>query len=191
MKNLIRVFFVLTITTFATAQQNHSHNPDTSVEKLNTDGTKGIFIAAEELEWVTAFDGFPIQFSFVSGKAFETPHGTFGKFPGVKDFGKDFITPEHIHSYSYQAVVIQGTMINPEANEDPNKAKRMGPGSYWYQPANQVHTTGCVSEEPCIFYMYQPVPFNFVPKTVAQQTEELQKKEMKQNNNKKSEKTKK
>lgn len=164
---------VLMLAVSLSSYAQHVH--DTSKEKIDTDGHQAIFLAADELSWITAFDGFPIEFSLVSGNAFETPHGTFGKFPGTKDFGKDFLTPQHIHGNSYQAVVIQGTMINPVGNEDPKKAKRMGPGSYWYQPGNQVHTTGCVSKEPCIFYMHQPVAFNFVPKTLEEQKAEAKK----------------
>ncbi|WP_236937532.1 cupin domain-containing protein [Flavobacterium columnare] len=58
---------------------------------------------------------------------------------------------------------MSGTMINPIGDEDPKNAKRMGPGSYWYVPANQAHTTGCVSEEPCVFYSYQSAGFDFTP----------------------------
>ncbi|MFS4493475.1 DUF4437 domain-containing protein [Maribacter sp. 2308TA10-17] len=134
--------------------------PDTSVQRLNTDGETAIFLTPEDLKWETAFDGFPINFAKVSGSTFKTPHSTFSKFPGG-----NFITPPHIHAHSYQAVVLSGKMINPMEGEKPEDAKVMGPGSYWYVPANQIHTTGCVSKEPCVFYMHQPVPFNFEPRT--------------------------
>ena len=118
----------------------------------------GIFKTANELEWKPAFEGSPIQFAMTSGSTFETAHGTFAKFPG-----KGFITPNHIHSEGYEAIVISGTMINPMGNEKTKGAKRMGPGSFWAVPANESHTTGCVSDEPCVFYMYQSKPFDFVP----------------------------
>ncbi|SOS51439.1 conserved exported hypothetical protein [Tenacibaculum finnmarkense] len=128
-------------------------------KKINTHGETAIILPVKELEWTTAFDGFPIKFASANGSTFETAHGNFGKFPG----GENFITPEHTHSNSYQAVVISGTMINPMGDEDSKKAKRMRPGSYWYVPANQAHTTGCVSEEPCVFYSYQSAGFDFTP----------------------------
>ncbi len=156
-KILVTVLFLLT--SFNALAQNPP--PDTSVQRLNTDGETGIFLTPEDLEWETAFDGFPINFAKVSGSTFKTPHATFSKFPGG-----NFITPPHIHAHSYQAVVISGKIINPMEGEKPEDAKVMGPGSYWYVPANQVHTTGCVSEEPCVFFMYQPVPFNFEPTTL-------------------------
>ncbi|MEB3799822.1 DUF4437 domain-containing protein [Flavobacterium columnare] len=131
----------------------------THTKKVNTHGEIAVILPAQELKWKTAFDGFPIEFAPTNGVIFETEHGNFGKFPG----GQNFITPEHTHSHSYQAVVISGTMINPIGDEDPKNAKRMGPGSYWYVPANQAHTTGCVSEEPCVFYSYQSAGFDFTP----------------------------
>jgi len=132
------------------AQNTSSTNP------LNTNGTEGVFTAAEDLEWYYPMEGAPIQFAVASGSTFETAHSTFGKFPG------NFITPVHIHSNSYQAVVISGVMTNPMASEKGNPVK-MGPGPYWYVPGNEAHQTACISVEPCVFYMYQPVPFDFTP----------------------------
>ena len=154
---LMKIFALVYLTslTYFINAQHQVH--DTSVERLNTDGKEGIFLPVEDLEWITAFEGGDIQFSLVSGSTFKTPHSTFSKFPG------NFITPPHTHAHSYQAVVISGVMINPMGDEVPEKAKKMRPGSYWYVPANEVHTTGCISKEPCVFYMHQPVPFNFEP----------------------------
>ena len=167
--NKIGITVLFLLSSFNGFAQNSP--PDTSVERLNTDGEKGIFLTPEDLKWETAFDGFPINFARVSGSTFTTPHATFSKFPGG-----NFITPPHIHAHSYQAVVISGKIINPMEGEDPKDAKVMGPGSYWYVPANQVHTTGCVSEEPCVFFMYQPVPFNFEPKAFKTKAPKMEKK---------------
>lgn len=82
-------------------------------------------------------------------------HGTFGKFPA------DFITPFHTHSGAYHGVVVAGTMTNPfEGEQNP---PRMGPGSYWYVPANAVHATACVSATPCQFYFHAESGFDFTP----------------------------
>ncbi|MEW7291604.1 DUF4437 domain-containing protein [Aquimarina sp. 2304DJ70-9] len=157
LKNILIVSVLILSTLYSCGQDP---KPNTTVQSLNTDGKAGIFLTPEDLKWVTAFDGFPINFAMVSGNTFEGSHGTFAKFPGGS-----FITPPHTHANSYKAVVISGQIINPMEDEEPEDAKVMGPGSYWYVPANEVHTTGCVSEEPCIFYMYQSVPFNFEPVT--------------------------
>jgi len=136
---------------------NTSAQNASSAKPLNTNGTEGVFIAFKDLKWYNPMEGAPIQFAAGSGKTFETAHSTFGKFPG------NFITPMHTHSHSYQAIVISGVMTNPMASDKGDPIK-LGPGSYWYVPANEAHQTACISEEPCIFYMYQPVPFDFIPK---------------------------
>ena len=82
-------------------------------------------------------------------------HGTFGKFPS------NFVTPPHTHSAPYHAVVLKGVMTNPfNGEKDPPKMK---PGSYWFVPAGSVHTTACVSDTPCEFYMYSDSAFDFNP----------------------------
>jgi quercetin dioxygenase-like cupin family protein len=74
------------------------------------------------------------------------PHGKWVRFQ------PDVISPLHTHTQPYHGVVIQGTVINPYAGEE--EPRRMGPGTYWHVPAGAVHATGCVSEEPCLFYTH-------------------------------------
>ena len=82
-------------------------------------------------------------------------HGTFGKFPA------EFITPFHTHSGAYHGVVLKGVMTNPfEGEQNP---PNIGPGSYWYVPANAVHATACVSATPCEFYFHAEAAFDFNP----------------------------
>ncbi|MEO1230402.1 MAG: DUF4437 domain-containing protein [Myxococcota bacterium] len=53
-------------------------------------------------------------------------------------FVDGFSSPPHIHNITYRGVVIEGLIHNddPEAEET-----WMGPGSYWVQPAGDVHIT--------------------------------------------------
>lgn len=53
-------------------------------------------------------------------------------------FADNFASPPHIHNITYRAVVIEGTVHN----DDPNaKNMWMNPGSFWTQPAGEVHIT--------------------------------------------------
>ena len=53
-------------------------------------------------------------------------------------FADGFSSPPHIHNITYRAVVIDGDIHN----DDPDAAKMwMGPGSFWIQPAGEVHIT--------------------------------------------------
>ena len=164
MKTIIFCLFILLMVGFLScetaktsdgtkAMEDHTH-PSAQPSILNTDGEEGIITRFDSLDWYNPMEGAPIQFATVSGKTFEQAHVTYGKFPA------GFITPKHIHSHSYQAVVISGTMINPMST-DKGEPVEMPPGSYWYVPGGQEHITGCISEEPCIFHMYQQVAFDF------------------------------
>lgn len=82
-------------------------------------------------------------------------HGSFGTFPA------DFITPYHIHSGAYRAVVIEGTMTNPFRGE--TAPLKMGPGSYWSVAAGAEHATACVSITPCKFFFWADGQFDFTP----------------------------
>lgn len=113
-----------------------------------------VFKTASEIKYFKPMDGAPIQFGMAYGNTFESDHGTLGKFPG------NFETPFHTHTHSYHAIVIEGIMTNPMKNQT-GKIKEMGPGSYWYVPGGQAHSTACVSDSPCEFYMHQQVPFDF------------------------------
>ncbi len=110
-------------------------------------------ITADTREFFLAAD--PIQFAVVSGDLQAGPQGTFGLFPA------NFETPNHIHSHSYRAVVISGEMTNPfkgEANPPVMTA-----GSFWSVAAGAEHSTACVSDTPCEFFMFADEGFDFTP----------------------------
>lgn len=53
-------------------------------------------------------------------------------------FKKGFSSPPHIHNVTYRGVVIRGLVHN----DDPNAAEMWMPtGSFWTQPAGEVHIT--------------------------------------------------
>ena len=96
-----------------------------------------------------------IRMATAYGDRAKSAHGTFGRFPA------QFITPFHTHSGAYHGVVIKGVMTNPfEGQKNPPK---MAAGSYWQVPANSVHATACVSDEPCEFYFHAESGFDFTP----------------------------
>ena len=115
---------------------------------------QAIFKPANEVKYFKPMDGAPIEFGMAYGNTFKSDHGTFGKFPGK------FETPVHTHSQAYHAIVIEGVMTNPMQGQTGFVSK-MGPGSYWFVPAGQAHSTACISSSPCQFYMHQQVPFDF------------------------------
>ena len=150
---LMLITLILGISACSSMAQKSSKMDHSGIKQIK----KGVFTAQKEIEWMQPFGkDAPVYFGAVYGKTFKTPHGTFGKFP------VGFTSPTHTHSNSYHAVVISGTITNPMKG-DTEKPKNLGPGSYWFVPANSVHETSCVSKEPCLFYMYQTTSFDFKP----------------------------
>lgn len=88
-----------------------------------------------------------IKFFDAYGKIASTGHGTFLKWaPGFK-------SPVHAHTHDYYAVVLKGKMLNYlEGSKDRTP---LTPGSYWYQVGEQMHTTECISKEPCEGFLVQ------------------------------------
>ena len=72
------------------------------------------------------------------------------------------VLPMHSHSSDYQAVVIQGTMKHWAKGENDAQAPRLGPGSWWYQPAKQVHTDACLDEK-CVIYVHNTGKLDTIP----------------------------
>ncbi|MEM9332019.1 MAG: DUF4437 domain-containing protein [Pseudomonadota bacterium] len=53
-------------------------------------------------------------------------------------FADGFASPPHIHNITYRAVVIEGTVFNGDKDA---QNLWMEPGSFWTQPAGEVHIT--------------------------------------------------
>jgi len=78
----------------------------------------------------------------------------------IIQFAKEFASPPHIHNITYRAVVLEGTVHN----DDPDAENMwMGPGSFWTQPAGEVHITAVGPEGGTAFleilsgpYLVQP-----------------------------------
>lgn len=74
--------------------------------------------------------------------------------------------PMHTHTSDYQLVVIKGNMKHWGANQTQAQAVNMAPGSYWYQPASEVHADSCESDE-CVWYITFKGPRDFAAAEVA------------------------
>lgn len=65
-------------------------------------------------------------------------------------FADGFSSPPHIHNITYRGVVISGQMHN----DDPDAANMwMGPGSFWTQPAGEVHITSAKEGAPATAFL--------------------------------------
>lgn len=81
-------------------------------------------------------------------------HGTFIRMPA------GFVSPLHTHTEDYFGVVIQGVGVNTQAGKN---TANLPVGSYWLQKGGEKHVTKCVSKTDCLFFIYQPGKFDYVP----------------------------
>ena len=123
-------------------------------EAVEDDGVPSVTIPAEDREFEMQNEA--IAFAQAYGdRAIEAPQGFFGIFIG------NFAPPLHTHTHGYHAIVFEGIVTNPfDEEENP---PQLGPGSHWSVEASALHTTACVSEEPCTWFLYSDNDFDFLP----------------------------
>jgi len=80
-------------------------------------------------------------------------HGTFIKMPA------GFVSPIHIHTEDYWAVVISGVAVNGLPG---SRDIELPAGSYWFQKGGERHVTKCISPNECIFFISQHGRFDYV-----------------------------
>lgn len=64
-------------------------------------------------------------------------------------FEPGYASPEHTHPFHERAVVTRGTFVILRPGKTPH---RLGPGGYFFVPANSLHATRCEGSEPCELY---------------------------------------
>ena len=75
-------------------------------------------------------------------------------------FVDGFSSPPHIHNVTYRAVVINGTIHN----DDPDaEFMWMTPGSFWTQPAGEIHITAAQGEENIALVEIDKAPYLVKP----------------------------
>lgn len=75
-------------------------------------------------------------------------------------FRDGFSSPPHIHNVTYRGVVIEGWVHN----DDPGAEKMwMPPGSFWTQPAGEVHITAAKGEAVTAYIEIDSGPYLVLP----------------------------
>ena len=71
-------------------------------------------------------------------------------------FVDGFSSPPHIHPVTYRGVVVSGVVHN----DDPEAAKRwLAPGSFWTQPAGEVHITAAKGSDNVAYIEIEKGPY--------------------------------
>lgn len=153
-QTLLAIAFVLALVVFAAAALMFPEpEPSGSVR----------VVPAAEIEWghlnPLRGDKSPRAGTLWGDRGAPVPCGFLVKFVD------GFSSPPHIHPVTYRGVVISGVVHNddPEADE-----RWLPPGSFWTQPAGEVHITSASGERNVAYieietgpYLVQPPPEAF------------------------------
>lgn len=110
---------------------------------------------ARDLVWETTPEG--VAFAALQGDRHAGPYQALVKLPAGT------VSPPHIKSAAMFGVMQQGQMIHYGVGENPERARRMGPGSFYEISGGAPHISACISDTPCIVYLYQDGAFDFLP----------------------------
>ncbi len=110
---------------------------------------------ADDFVWETTPEG--VAFAALQGDRFAETYQALVRLPAGT------VSPPHVKSANMSGVMLRGEMIHYEIGEDPDSARRMGPGSYYRIAGGTPHVSACISDSPCIAYLYQDGAFDFVP----------------------------
>ena len=108
-------------------------------------------IPLDQVKWIDL--GGP-QLGTVWGDSAKGPHGSLLRLP------KGFVSPAHLHTGDYYAVIVQGSATNAEIGQ---QEVVLGPGSYYFQKGKADHVTKCVGDTDCLIYISQSKAFDFIP----------------------------
>ncbi len=108
-----------------------------------------------DFDWQTTLEG--VAFAALQGDRFAEPYQALVRLPAGT------VSPPHTKSANMFGVMLEGEMIHYGDAEDPEKARKIGPGSFYSIAAGTPHISACVSTTPCVAYLYQDGAFDFLP----------------------------
>jgi hypothetical protein len=103
------------------------------------------FVSFDDVEWRELAPG--VKMGVLWGDPSVGPHGFLIRF---MDGGG-----MHFHPSDYWGVTIKGTWVHIL---DDGTEMLLPPGSYTFQPKDDVHADRCIGDEECVIYIHQEGP---------------------------------
>ena len=110
-------------------------------------------ISSSDLPWAATPEG--VAFADLNGDRFKGPYQAMVKLPAGT------VSPPHIKSANMFGVMISGEMRHWHQDQTEDQAHLVGPGGYYTIPAGLPHQSACISDTPCIAFLYQDGAFDF------------------------------
>ncbi len=106
-----------------------------------------------DLPWIATPEG--AEFAALEGDRFTEAYMAMVRLPA------GLASPPHVKSAAMFGVVVEGTFVHRVSGGDPAADVPLGPGSYYHIPAGLPHVSACVSDTPCVAFLYQDGAFDF------------------------------
>jgi hypothetical protein len=106
-----------------------------------------------DLPWSTTPEG--AEFAALDGDRFAEPYMAMVRLPA------GLASPPHVKTANMFGVVMEGTFMHTASTGNAEPGKHLGPGSYYFVPAGLPHVSACVSDVPCVAFLYQDGAFDF------------------------------
>ncbi|WP_158269931.1 cupin domain-containing protein [Litoreibacter ponti] len=112
-------------------------------------------LAPSALDWATTPEG--VAFAPIEGDRFAGAYMAMVRLPaGLK-------SPAHVKSANMYGLVVEGTMTH--APDTGGETRPLPPGAFYKIPAGLAHVSSCISQVPCVTFLYQDGAFDFLPVT--------------------------
>lgn len=111
--------------------------------------SRSLSVAADDMNWQQQTPNLPIMISELWGdRRIDGGFGELVRLPPGFDSGL------HAHSGDFHGVLIKGVWVH-EGPDGEGRDTRLLPGSYVRQAGGKMHIDRCVSEEPCVLFLFQ------------------------------------
>lgn len=108
-----------------------------------------------ELNWDVTPEG--VGFAPLHGDRFAGAYMAMVRLPA------GLISPAHVKSADMFGIMVDGTMTHVQVGDDAATAPHLTAGDFYHIPAGLPHVSACISDTPCITFLYQDGAFDFTP----------------------------
>lgn len=111
--------------------------------------SRSLSVSAEKVPWKQQTPNLPIMIGELWGD--RRADGGFGELVRLPP---GFNSGLHAHSGDFHGVLVKGVWIHEGPNGE-GRNTRLPPGSYVRQAGGEMHVDRCVSDVPCVLFLFQ------------------------------------
>ncbi|MEP3345600.1 MAG: DUF4437 domain-containing protein [Litoreibacter sp.] len=111
-------------------------------------------LPTSQLDWQTTPEG--VAFAALEGNRFESAYMAMVRLPA------GLASPPHVKTANMFGIVVEGEMTHV-AHVNPQTAPVLSAGAFYKIPKDLPHVSSCVSDVPCVAFLYQDGQFDFLP----------------------------